>query len=100
MAGKFIPKIISANDLLSGDVIYLTDEFSWTKQLDDAVIASTESTAVELLSIAGRNDQVVGPYVADVALRDARPVLLHIREQCREQGPSVRPDLASREDVD
>ena len=85
----FIPKIISANDLLYGDVVYLTDAHRWTRLLQEAVVATAEESLAELLSVAGGSDLVVGPYAVDVALVDDGFQLLHFRERLREQGPSV-----------
>ena len=71
MAKPFEPKIVSANDLLMGDVVYLDRSGTWTRRLDAAAVAETPEAAEDLLAAAAAQpDQVVGPYLADVILRD------------------------------
>ena len=36
MARAFTPKVVTANHLLEGDVIYLTAENDWTRALSEA----------------------------------------------------------------
>ena len=79
-------KILTGNDLLTGDVTWWTGT-DWSKAVDDAAaIAANEQTAL----------RVVGAYAID-AVRDAqglRPV--HIKERIRALGPTVRLDLSLR----
>ena len=102
MAKPFEPKIVSANDLLMGDVVYLDRSGTWTRRLDAAAVAETPEAADDLLAAAAAQpDQVVGPYLADVILRDgAISVLLHLREKLRDRGPSSRPDLGRQSEPD
>jgi len=39
MAHKFIPQLITANDLLEGDAIYFTKDDDWSREYSDSVIA-------------------------------------------------------------
>jgi len=94
MAKAFIPSIVSANDLMVGDVVYMTAAGGWTRRLDEAAVAADEATAADLLVRAqGQTSVVVDPYLAEVALDGPAPRPLHFREAFRARGPSHRPDL-------
>lgn len=89
MARAFLPKVATANDLFQGDVIYLTDEGTWTRSLSAAAVAITPDAAEELLADASQfPGEVVGPYLADVKIKDGVPVPDHFREAFRTRGPS------------
>lgn len=94
MAKRFHPKIASANDLMTGLVMFLgTDGWVWRHQ--DAEIAHDPEAAGALLARAEAQPlKAVGPYLIDVAL-DARgiPQPVHQRERMRSFGPSIRQDL-------
>ncbi len=86
--------IVSANDLLIGDVVYFTAAEGWTRDLREAALAETEAQAEALLARAAMQQaRVVDPYLAEVALDGAAPRPLHFREAFRTRGPSNRPDL-------
>lgn len=89
MSRVFTPKIVTANALLEGDVVYLTADDHWTRRLDEAELIDDEAHAdIRLLDAEMRHDEVVGPYLAE-ARRDGevtRPA--HFREDFRATGPS------------
>lgn len=93
MARAFSPQIVSANDLMDGDVVYLDPAGQWSRSLDDAAVAETSEDATALLERANQPGRVVGPVLIDVALTGVRPEPTHLREKLRERGPSNRPDL-------
>ena len=95
MPKPFTPKIVSANDLLAGDVVYLDGDDGWTRTVRDAAVANDAEAADRLLAIAAAQPGiVVGPYLADVTLGpDGRPAPSHLRERIRDRGPTIRPDL-------
>ncbi|MCF6344355.1 MAG: DUF2849 domain-containing protein [Devosiaceae bacterium] len=90
MARKFIEKIVTANALLQGDVIYFTKQNVWSRNHQDAIIAHTIEQANELLEKAEQQqDIIVGAYLADVFLDEAKTASpLHFREIFRSKGPS------------
>lgn len=89
MAQAYTPKIVTANALLEGDVVYLTADDQWTRALNEAELIEDEAHAqIRLLDAEMQPDQVIGPYLAD-AQPDAtglRPT--HFREGFRATGPS------------
>jgi hypothetical protein len=88
MSKSFTPKVVTANDLLKGDVIYQTVT-GWTRDLADAEILTDEAHA-DLRLIEGSQNiaEVVGVYLMDVALDGTSPQTTHFREAVRAKGPS------------
>ena len=88
MPKAYTPKVITANHLLEGDVIYLTDT-GWTRNLAEAEVLSDEAHAeLRLIEASQQKSQVVGVYLADVAITDDGPDAVHFREEFRKTGPS------------
>lgn len=89
MSRIFTPKIVTANALLEGDVVYLTADDTWTRRISEAELIDDEAHAeIRLLDAEMRSDEVVGPYLADVRLADDGPRPVHFREDFRARGPS------------
>lgn len=91
MAKAFPPKIVSANDLMDGDVVYLTPQGTWSRQITDSAVAQDEPAADVLLAEGEkRQDLIVGAYLLDVAIgKDGAPSPTHFREKYRLNGPSI-----------
>lgn len=98
MAKSFTPKIVSANDLFDGDVVYLDDDGAWTRHLAKAAVAKTPAGADALLHRATQPGLVIGPFLVDVALDEGAPRPEHFRDHFREYGPSNRTDLGRQAD--
>lgn len=89
MARKFTPKVVTANDLLDGDVIYLTASNEWTRDHAEAQLIEDETLAEERLAhAAGDFARLVGPYLADAVAGENGPEPVHFREAFRTRGPS------------
>lgn len=90
MPRAFTPKIITANHLLEGDVIYLTESGDWSRDFAEAALLTDEADAdLRLLEAQQQPDVVVGAYLADAqtgASGDLEPG--HFREDFRRKGPS------------
>ena len=88
-------KILTANALLSGDVVFYAGAPGWVDDLARATRGRTpaEIAALEAVaSCAEAQDGVVGPYLIDL---DEEPLAPHrTRERIRLAGPTVRLDLA------
>jgi hypothetical protein len=88
MSKSFTPKVVTANDLLKGDVIYQTAT-GWTRDLADAEILTDEAHAdLRLIEGSQQIADVVGVYLMDVALDGTAPQTTHFREAFRATGPS------------
>ena len=89
MAREFSPKVVTANALIEGDVVYLKADDTWTRCLSEAeAITEEEMAQLRLLQAEGQPEQVVGAYLADIALGDSGPEPTHFREDFRRTGPS------------
>ena len=89
MPRKFTPKVVTANALIEGDVIWLTADDQWTRSMDEAEYIEDEAHAqLRLLFAEGQLDKVVGPYLADATAGDTGPIPTHFREEFRTRGPS------------
>lgn len=90
---SFTPKIVTANHLGVGDVVYLSASGEWVRDLSQAELIEDEAHAqLRLLEAEARLHEVVGPYLADAAKGPNGPIPTHFREAFRASGPSNRPD--------
>lgn len=99
MTGRPVPKMLTANRLSDGAVIYLTAAGTWTEALPEgAVLDTTEAEA--MAEAAGQKAQtdlhLVGAYLMDVKLQRGVPAPVKMRESIRAAGPSVRLDLGKQ----
>jgi hypothetical protein len=86
---RFTPKVVTANDLRLGDVIYLTADDLWSRHHHEAELIEDEAHAqMRLLHAAGQRNLVVGPYLADAKAGPNGPEPTHFREAFRTRGPS------------
>ncbi|WP_179380340.1 DUF2849 domain-containing protein [Jannaschia marina] len=84
----FTPKVVTANLLREGDVVYLTDRDEWTLDLREAEVLEDEAHAQMRLVEADKPAVVVGVYLADVTVTETGPVPSHFREDFRASGPT------------
>ena len=90
MARTFRPCVLTANDLLDGDVVYLALDGAWTRRSADARLFDDEEEANRSLAMAeAQENAIVGPYLAVAASGGhLGPEPVHIREVLRATGPS------------
>ena len=89
MSRAFSPKVVTANDLLEGDVVYLTAQDGWTRHLREAEILRNETLATQRQTLAAQQaGAVVGVYLAEVRITASGPEPVHFREDFRRTGPS------------
>jgi len=88
MPRPFTPKAITANALLEGDVIYLSQGGDWVRDLRLACAYTDKETAEAALEQAAKDGSVVGAYLTDVRLGEHGPEPTHFREEFRRTGPS------------
>ncbi len=76
------PIVVTANRLTDGAVVYRTAEGTWSQQLDDAAVVSTEPDATRLLMEAVADDiGAVGAYISPVRLNGGRIEPGNLRER-------------------
>ncbi len=89
MSKPFTPKVVTANALLEGDVVYLDATGEWARDLQDADVLEDQASAeLKLLEAEARSHEAVGVYLADVVLKDSYIETTHFRETFRAKGPS------------
>ncbi len=99
MNRSFTPKVVTANLLRAGDVVYFTEADVWSPRLSDAEVLTDEAIAQMRLVDADRPDTVVGVYLADVAITPDGPVPAHFREEFRASGPTNHAHGKSTQEV-
>ena len=91
------PVIVSANALLTGETVYLT-ETGWSADFADAAVAQL-ADADALLARGKADIAVVGPELSEVVETASGWAPAHRREEIRRDGPTVgalNPDLSTR----
>lgn len=95
-------QILTANRLVDGDVVFLTGDYDWSIEINDASIARDQEEACRLEDIGTKADKsahVVGCYLVDVVITEGRIEATHYREIMRTKGPTVRGDLGKQANV-
>jgi hypothetical protein len=99
--GPKLPVIMTANDLLDGEVVFLTRE-GWSFDPHAALIADDAETAawMEEEGRAGfKANRIVDPYLVPVErAADGFPVASHFREAIRQKGPTVLTQYGKQAD--
>ncbi|GMG82822.1 DUF2849 domain-containing protein [Paralimibaculum aggregatum] len=88
MAKAFKPQVVTANDLIEGDSVFLARS-GWVRDIAEARVARTAEEADLLLEagvVAEAENTVVGPYLVEVGLETGAPVPLLRRERIRAEG--------------
>ena len=88
MARPFTPKVVTANALLEGDVIYLTDNDTWTRDHAKAELIEDEAHSQIRLLFGDAHSDAVGACLADARAGQHGPEPVHFREAFRARGPS------------
>lgn len=92
-------QIVTANDLREGDVVFLTENGSWSRRVRDAAVANDKEAAQALLESAQpsvADNTVVEPYLVNVAITADGPFPNRYREQLRCLGPTDRTNLGKQ----
>ncbi len=89
MSRTFTPKVVTANRLLEGDAVWLTEDDRWSPDIADAELIDDEAHAdIRLLDAMAQSDVVVGAYLAEAIHTKNGPQPVHFREVFRTRGPS------------
>lgn len=89
MSRRFIPKVVTANRLREGDVVYLTADDRWSLVHHEAELIEDEAQAnLRLHFAAAQKLLIVGAYLADAKPGTNGPEPVHFREAFRTRGPS------------
>lgn len=83
-------KILTGNDLKTGDVIWWTG-IGWSRHVEDAVDVGEHGEPVLAEEEGAR--RVNAAYIIDAIATPEGPRPAHIKDRVRALGPTVRPDL-------
>lgn len=88
-------QILTANHLLSGDVVFRAADGEWVADVDRAeVLAGKDTIDVALQKGMADIDRclVVAVEAIDVKVEDGHVVPLRLRERIRANGPTIKAD--------
>lgn len=89
MSRAFTPKVVTANHLIEGDVVYQTADNRWTRHHCEAELLTDEAHAeIRLIDAIQQANTIVGAYLADAQSGPNGPEPVHFREAFRAKGPS------------
>ncbi len=83
-------KILTGNDLPTGDVVWWTGS-GWSRHVEDA--ADVGETGEAILTAEEGARRVNNPYIIEAVPTPEGPRPAHIKDRIRALGPTVRPDL-------
>ncbi|MCX2724062.1 DUF2849 domain-containing protein [Roseibium salinum] len=92
-------KVITANRLLKGDVVWLGESGTWVERITLARIFEGKEAVAEGLAIgaeAESRQEVVGVYEMDVTVEDGVIVPVRLREKIRATGPTTHLNLGKQ----
>ena len=85
-----IGKVVTANRLREGDIVYLTEQRAWSSNLQDAwVVAGDDSELLMWANEAEKKRDVVAAYLIEVERIGNQLSALSQRERIRALGPTV-----------
>lgn len=85
-------QVVTASRLRDGRAVYLTVGNTWSEKIAGSLVSSSENESEAMLAdahAAADSQVVVDPYLIDVALDDALPRPVAMREKIRATGPTV-----------
>ena len=92
-------KIVTANRLEDGEVVWLGTGGQWVETVEAAHLLDDKDAVTRALAFAASavTDRViVEPYEIDVSLEDGAIVPVKLREKIRAKGPTIRADLGKQ----
>jgi len=92
-------KVITANRLLNGDVVWLAEGSAWVERITLARAFEGKDAVAEGLADgaqAEKNQEVVGVYEMDVTVEDGVIVPVRLRERIRAKGPTTHPQFGKQ----
>lgn len=89
MAREFMPKVLTANDLIEGDVIYRSQDNTWVRSISEAFVYHDQESAEAALKVTSKEAHIiVGAYLFDAYEPAGKAVPTPFREDFRAKGPS------------
>ena len=92
-------KVMSANRLADGRVVYLDSRGDWCELIDDSRVSASEQDEAEMTALAAASveaEHIVDPYLIDIARENGTIRPTRFREYIRAMGPTIRTDLGKQ----
>ncbi len=92
-------KVVTANRLLDGEVVWLGAEETWVGDLSRANVLETKDDLAAAMAAAQRSiadREVVEAYEVDVLLEDGCLTPKRLRERIRAAGPTILPEFGKQ----
>ncbi|MBO6890471.1 MAG: DUF2849 domain-containing protein [Roseibium sp.] len=92
-------KVITANRLLNGDVVWLGENQNWVERVTLAKVFEGKdavASGLEVGATAEKNQEVVGVYEMDVTIEDGVIHPVRLREKIRAAGPTTHPEFGKQ----
>lgn len=92
-------KVLTANRLLDGEVVYLAQGDTWVEDLASARVVEDNDGEIALTQAgqaAIKARLVVGAYLMPVTVEGGKVLPASVRERIRAAGPSNRSDLGKQ----
>ena len=95
-----VPKVLTANRLGVGEVVYWNASRGWVGTFDEAEVLPDDTAERTLAGAAEwiEKREIVAPYLFDVRIEAGKPVPVKVREVIRAKGPTGRLDLGKQAD--
>ena len=93
-----MPKVLTANRLKPGEVVYWNSACGWVPRLAEAEALPGDKADDSLAAAAEwvSKREVVGTYLFDVRVENGAIIPVKVREIIRAAGPTVRRDLGKQ----
>ena len=91
-----MPKVVSANDLVTGAVVFLDASGNWVPAIG-AAAPFADRDAAEVALLAARQASIVDPFVVDQKDGQEGPAAMTLRNAIRAYGPTInyKPSTSS-----
>lgn len=92
-------KVVTANRLLDGEVVWLGTDGSWVEDLSRAKLLETKDDLAAAMAKAEQfvaDREVVEAYDVDVVLENGCITPQRLRERIRAAGPTILPELGKQ----
>ena len=92
-------KVITANRLLNGDVVWLGQDDDWVERVTLARVFDGKEAVGEGLAIGAKaeaDQKVVGVYEMDIEIEDGIIEPVRLREKIRAAGPTTHPQFGKQ----
>jgi hypothetical protein len=90
------PKMIIANRLLDGRVVFLRKNGSWSVEASKAVVAEDDEAVATIEALAQKSfaaNEVLSVETIEATTKGGKPFPAHMKFAMQALGPSVRTDL-------